>query len=101
MCNQGILDDEKLHLTAMRELDISWLGSEIVTEVFGCWDSHAEAVVTETVTFLVNGEKQTETVIHRIQLGLSNTCDLIIVSDGYKEITTGFTSASYVPPELQ
>ena len=97
--NPGILTDEASHLDAINASGVEWLGSEVTIQVNGCWDSHAEATATEVVTFRVDGEEQTETIVHRIQLGLSNTCDLIIVCDGYKEITTGFTSASYVQSE--
>jgi hypothetical protein len=95
--NPGILTDEESHLESIRSSGAEFLDSEFSIQVNGLWDSHAEATVTETVTFRVDGTEQTETIVHRIQLGLSNTCDLIIVCDGYKENTTGFTSYSYVP----
>jgi len=95
----GILPDEASHLAAINASGVELLGSEIAIEITGCWDSHAEAIVTETVTFRVNGEEQTETVVHRIHLFLADDGAIIVGSDGYKEITTGFTSASYLPPE--
>lgn len=98
--NPGILTDEASHLEAIRSSNAEFLDSEFSIQVNGRWDSHAEATVTEMATFRVNGTEQIETIVHRIQLGLSNTCDLIVVSDGYKENTTGFTSCSYVSQEL-
>lgn len=94
--NPGILTDEASHLEAIRSSGSEFLDSEFSIQVNGRWDSHVEATVTETATFRVNGTEQTETIVHKIQLGLSNTCELIIVCDGYKENTTGFTSCSYV-----
>ena len=94
--NSGILTDEASHLDTMRSSGVEFLDSQFSIQFDGRWDSHAEATVTETATFRINGTEQTETIIHKIQLGLSNTCELIIVCDGYKEYTTGFTSCSYV-----
>ncbi len=96
----GILPDEASHLAAINSSGVEWLGSDITMEITGCWDSHAEAIVTETVNFRVNGAEQTETVIHRIHAFLSNDGAIITGSDGYQEITTGFSSAAYLPPEL-
>lgn len=101
IANSGILNDEASHAAAINSADVGWLGSEVTIQVNGCWDSHAEAIATETVKFNVNGAEQTETVEHTIHVFLSSDGEVIISSDGYREITTGFTSASYLPPELQ
>lgn len=96
----GIVNDEALHLAAIEASDVEWLHSEIEIEITGIGDTYAEAVVTETVTFRSNSTEQTEEVVHKILLGLSNICNIVIAYDGYQEVTTGFTSCSYVPPEL-
>lgn len=96
----GIVSDEALHLAAIKASDVEWLHSEIVIDITGIGDTYAEAVVTETVTFRVNGAEETEEVVHKILLGLSNMRNIVIAYDGYQEVTTGFTSCSYVPPEL-
>ena len=95
----GILPDVASHLAAINSAGVEWLGSDITMEITGCGDSHAEAIVTETVKFCVNGAEQTEIVVHRIHSFLSNDGAIIVASDGYQEITTGFISAAYVPPE--
>lgn len=96
----GILPDEASHLAAINSAGVKWLGSDITMEINGCWDSHAEAIVTETVKFRANGAEQTEIVVHRIHAFLSNDGAIIIGSDCYQEVTTGFSSAAYLPPEL-
>ena len=96
----GIVNDETLHLAAIEASDVEWVHSEIAIEITGIGDTYAEAVVTETVTFRANSTEQTEEVVHKILLGLSNICNIVIAYDGYQEVTTGFTSCSYVPPEL-
>lgn len=94
--NPGILADEASHLAAIHSSGVEWMGSEVSIQVNGYWDSHAEATVTETVTFRVNGTEQTETIVHKVQLGLLDDGSIYVTSDGYKENTTRFTSASYV-----
>ena len=101
IANSGILADEASHAATIISTDVGWLGSEVAIQVNGCWDSHAEAIATETVKFNVNGAEKFETVVHMIHAFLTSDGEVIISSDGYREITTGFTSASYVPPELQ
>ena len=97
--NPGILPDEASHLAAIHSSGVEWLRSFITIGSVDCWDSHAEAVVTETVMFRVNGTEQTETVVHTLQLGLLDDGTILVVSDGYQENTTGFTSCSYVPAD--
>ena len=95
----GIMPDEAAHLAAINSAGVQWLGSEVSIQVNGYWDSHAEVIAIETVNFSVNGAEQTESVAHMIHAYLSSDGVIIIGSDGYQENTTGFTSASYLPPE--
>ena len=91
-----ILTDEASHLAAIHSSGAQLLSSEVDIQINGCWDSHSEAVVTETVTYRIDGAEQSEVVSHIIHLWLSDEGTIIVSSDGYKEEITRFTSASYV-----
>lgn len=94
-----ILTDEASHLAAIHSSGAQLLSSEVDIQINGCWDSHSEAVVTEKVTYRINGAEQSEEVVHLIWLFLLDDGSIIVSSDGYKENITGFTSASYLQPE--
>lgn len=94
-----ILTDEASHLAAIHSSGAQLLCSELDIQINGCWDSHAEAIVTEKVTYRINGAEQSEEVVHLIWLFLLDDGSIIVSSDGYKENIIGFTSASYLPPE--
>lgn len=94
--NPGVLADEAAHLAAIHAVAAELVSSEVTIVVGGYWDSHAEASVTETVTYNKNGTEVTEIVFHKLQLGLLDDGSIYVVSDGYQENTTRFTSASYV-----
>lgn len=98
--NPGILPDEASHLAAIHSAGIEWLESEVDVEVKGYWDSHAEATVTEEISFRLDGIVYKESVLHMLQLGLTDDGAILVVSDGYTEKASGFTSCSYVPPDL-
>lgn len=94
--NPGVLADEAAHLAAINAMTAELVSSEVTIVVGGYWDSHAEASVTETVTYNKNGTEVTEIVFHKLQLGLLDNGSIYVVSDGYKEEITRFTSCSYV-----
>lgn len=99
--NPGILPDEAAHRAAITDSGVERLESKITIVSTGSWDSHAEAIVTEVVSFRVNGVERKETIIHTIQLGQSEDGTMLIVCDDYLENTTDFKSCSYVAPDKQ
>ena len=97
--NPGIVPDEAKHREAIAKSGVEWLQSDITIDSVGCWDSHAEANVTEVIAYRVDGITLKETIVHNLQLGLTDDGSILVVSDGYFEKATGFKSCSYVPPE--
>lgn len=98
--NPGIVPDETKHRKTITDLGVEWLESDITVGKVGCWDSHAEANVTEVIAYRVDGIVLKETITHTVQLGLTDDGTILVVCDGYLEKATDFKSCSYVPPEL-
>ena len=98
--NPGIVPDEMKHREAIAKSSVEWLQSDITIDSVGCWDSHAEAIVTEVIAYRVDGITLKETIVHNLQLGLTDDGSILVVSDGYFEKATGFKSCSYVAPEV-
>lgn len=97
--NPGIVPDEAKHREAIANSGIEWLESDITIGCVACWDSHAEATVTEVIAYRLDGIVRKETITHTLQLGLTDDGAILVVADGYMEKATGFKSCSYVPPE--
>ncbi len=98
--NPGIVPDEAKHREAIAGSGIEWLQSEISIGKIGCWDSHAEAIVTEEIAYRKDGIVLKETITHTVQLGLTDDGIVLVVCDGYFEKATDFKSCSYVPAQL-
>ncbi len=98
--NPGIVPDEAKHLEAIQDAGIDWLQSEISIGEVGCWDSHAEALVTEEISYRKDGIVYKETIEHKLQLGLIDDGSIVVVCDGYIEKASNFKSCSYVPDTL-
>lgn len=97
--NPGIVPDEAKHRVAIAKSGVEWLQSDITIDSVGCWDSHAEAIVTEVIAYRVDGITLKETIVHNLQHGLTDDGTILVVADGYMEKASGFKSCSYVPPE--
>ncbi len=96
----GIVPEEEKHLAAIASAGIDWLKSEASVGEVDCWDSHAEAVVTEEIAYRKDGIVYKESIIHKLQLVLTDDGTILVVCDSYTEKASGFTSCFYVPPEL-
>ena len=90
------MPDEMKHREAIADAGIEWLQSDIGIGNVGCWDSHAEAKVSETISFRKDGVVYKETIEHTLQLGMLDDGSIIVVSDGYLEKASNFKSCSYV-----
>lgn len=97
--NPGIVPDEAKHREAVVNSGFEWLQSDITIDSVACWDSHAEATVTEVIAYRLDGIVRKETITHTLQLGLTDDGTILVVADGYMEKASGFKSCSYVPPE--
>lgn len=96
----GVNGDETAHRELLYTEGIIRISSSISIDVAECYDSHAEAFVTETVEYMLQGISHTESIEHKIQLGQLDDGKIIVVRDGYLETASGFRSCSYVPPEV-
>ena len=99
--NPGLIKDEDAHKAAIAEAGIEWQSSDVVIHSIAYWDSHAQVVATETVTYRKNGVEKTEAIIHRLQLGQVDDGRIFTVRDLYYEAITGFRSCSYLPTPYQ
>ena len=97
----GLIKDEDAHKAAIAEAGIEWQSSDVVIHSIAYWDSHAQVVATETVTYRKNGVEKTEAIIHRLQLGQVDDGRIFTVRDLYYEAITGFRSCSYLPTPYQ
>lgn len=92
----GIIQDELLHLQALRIKGIDFLTSEIAFGQIYNESTHAFVYVTETITCQTNGETITETVEHYLYVDAYQGG--IVGSDSYMEKCSGFASCAYVEP---
>lgn len=97
----GLIKDEDAHKAAIAEAGIEWQSSDVVIHSIAYWDSHAQVVATETVTYRKNGVEKTEAIIHRLQLGQVDDGRIFTARDLYYEAITGFRSCSYLPTPYQ
>ena len=100
IANLPIVTDEAAHRAAMETGEATLTDSTVEIVLVECGDTMAEAEVTETVVFEINGETVRESVRHRIYMFLHEDGNVYVSGDGYKENTTGFVSCSYIDPEV-
>lgn len=91
-----MLNDEAAHKEALADANAVLTASTITVDSIWVGDYVAEVVVTEIAVFLVGNAAQQETVVHQIIISQDYEGNLFVCSDGYKEVTTEFVSASYV-----
>lgn len=97
--NPGIIPDEDAHREAIASSGFERISSDITIDSVICWDTNADVVVTETVTFSQDGAYLSETIVHTLLLGQQDDGSIWVAYDGYLEDMTGFRSCSYVPSE--
>lgn len=100
IANLPMVTDEAAHRAAMETGEATLTDSTVEIVLVECGDTMAEAEVTETVVFEINGETVRESVRHRIYLFVHEDGNVYVSGDGYKENTTGFVSCSYIDPEV-
>lgn len=88
--------DETAHKEKYAFENIVFVDSAISIGDIIASDIYADAVVTETVTYLKDGVTNTATVVHKLLLGLNADDEPTVVYDGYYEAFSGFRSCSYV-----
>ncbi len=96
---EPMVTDEAGHKDKIAQTNAALVNSVVVIDLLRFDDWVAEVTVTETATFVINGETKQENIEHAINVYLNNAGDLIVGSDGYAEETTGFVSASHVSVE--
>lgn len=95
-----MIADEIAHKNAIDMAGATVIDSTVTITTVSCGVQQAEADVNETVEFLINGKRIQEVVVHKITLYLGDDGSVQVSGDGYIEITTGFTSCSYIDPEM-
>lgn len=92
------LKDELAHKQMLDDADIQWIDSTYVIQEIKLWDrEYADVTLTETVTYMVNGETKQEVIQHNIVV-VGVQFSAYVIADGYFEPFSGFRSASYVDP---
>lgn len=97
---EPMVTDEAAHKTTIVEANAVLDNSTVVINTVLIGDYVAEVTATETATFVIAGELTQETIVHTICIYENREEYLIISSDGYRELTTGFVSASYIGAEV-
>jgi len=96
---EPMITDEAEHRAELVKLNVIFNDSTVVINTVLVGDYLAEVTATETVTFRIAGELIQEVVVHTVCVYENREKYLIVSSDGYREVTTGFISASYISTE--
>ena len=90
------IEDEVAHRERYALKGIDYVGSAISIDNIISGDTYADAVVTETVTYVKDGVTNTTIVTHKLLLALNEDNAPAVVYDGYYEVISDFRSCSYV-----
>lgn len=93
--------DEEAHRSALQEAGIIFRKSDAAIDSISCWDTYAEVVATERISYEKNSVIHQETIRHEICVYLKKDGFLVISQDGYFEDAAGFASCSYVPDYIK
>ena len=93
--------DEEKHIAALMENELIRKNTVISFDSIDCSDTFAVVMVTETVTFLKQDVETTETITHRLRLYKISDDIPKVALDAYQEVTSGFSSCSYIPDSVQ
>ncbi len=97
----GIANDEVAHMAQYNAKGIVLNNTVYTIESMECYDTHAEVIATETISYTKNGIVGTEEVTHNLTLYLDSGNIPVVAADGYTELCTDFESCSYVAPTAQ
>ena len=95
----AMVTDEAAHKQAIEEANAVLLDSTVVINEVAFWDEITPVSATETVSFRINEQIIQETVTHEIVVLFDSDGCLYVTSDSYSDSL--FSSAAYVPPEIQ
>ena len=98
--NEAMIEDELLHREKILAAELELIEYSLVIEEISCGDAQGKAIVKETIVYMKNGQRISETVEHRLWLGLNYSGIRMVSADGYRMEGSDFTSCSYVPPEI-
>lgn len=97
----GIANDEAAHMAQYNAKGIVLNGTVFTIECVECYDTYAEVIAAETISYSQNGIAGTEEVIHELTLYLDSESVPVVAADGYMELCSDFVSCSYVAPAVQ
>ena len=95
----AMVTDEAAHKEAIAEANAVLVDSTVVINEVAFWNGITPVTATETVSFRINEQIIQETVLHEIIVLFDSDGCLYVTSDGYSDSL--FSSAAYVPPEIQ
>ena len=88
--------DEATHRETLSEAGAIFVDSTVQINLVIVEDFMARVEATENITFMIGNERIQESVVHLLYICAKDDGTIIVCSDGYTEMTTGFSSASYV-----
>lgn len=94
------MDNEAKHIDALEDANAKLIHSNFVIESIAVGDVAAWVTVTETVTYLINGEELQESIFHEVLVEYISDTHLIIRTDGYLATVINFASAAYRDPAM-
>lgn len=95
---EDVVADELSRIENIKNRGITIINYSVILRDYELDDKRVFVDIDETITFEYNGVISQETIDHKIKLDRGSCA---VVSDGYQENFSGFTSCSYVPEEYR
>ena len=97
----GIIADETSHKDMLVENSLTVLNISFTISSIHCESLMAYVTLNESVTYALDSETLVEIVEHNLTIYKNKANTLLVISDQYREVFSGFESCSYVSPEDQ